>query len=68
MVAHVTATWPYAEAWHTAPSSQPVPRKGAVRARSCGPAGAGLFLWPWMVVCGYSRQKLGGSTGVGVAA
>lgn len=44
MAAHVTAMWPYAEAWHMAPSSQPVPRKGAVRARSCGPARAGLFL------------------------
>lgn len=68
MAAHVTTMWPYAEAWHMAPSSQPVPRKGAVRARSCGPARAGLFLRTRTVVCGYSRQKLGVSTGVGVAA
>lgn len=36
MAAHVTTTWPCAEAWHTAPKSQPVPRKGAVCVRAVG--------------------------------
>lgn len=30
MVAHVTAMWLCAEAWHRAPASQPAPGKGDV--------------------------------------
>lgn len=72
MLAHVTALWLCAKAWCGAPSRQPVPRKGdvCVGMWTCWswPVLSAKCLWKCMTGHGYSRQKVGESTGAGVEA